>query len=160
MVDIGKVYWSSSEGAKARNSLKQAFSNTNKAVTGIRTTISAVQKAWDFELGDQSNVETTDQYIEKLSSAVSGVIQNKEVRESLEEVSTSTKVAASEISSAVKVTAQKITEEAKKSQALQNAVKNIAKGIQALIFFIKSKADSSKTIGFSRTLPPSKDTKS
>ena len=157
MVDIGKVYWSSLEGEKARNSLKQAFSSTNKAVSGIRSTISAVQKAWDFELGDQSNIETTDQYIEKLSSAFSGVIQNNEVRQSLEEVSASTKFAATEISSAVKVTTTKITEEAKKSETLQNAVKNIAKGIQAFIFFIKMKADSSKTIGFSRTLPPSKD---
>lgn len=155
-MDIAKTYWQSDEGEQSRAALQEAFSGTNKVAGGLRSTFLAARKVWDFQLGDQSNIETTDEYVEKLATAANKVWKDAEVKESFDLVTTGSKEAIGGFTKAVQLTSSKIGQEVKNSKDFKSAVKSFTKGVGAFFGFLKKQATSNRGVPRSRTLPPSK----
>lgn len=154
LLDAARSYWSSLEGKESRKSLGNALENITKAGQSFQSSLKAMGDAWKNEVGDEGTIESTDEYVQRLLSAVKKVFTSQDVRGALKDTSSSLSSTVSELGTASKLTVSKVNDELKNNNEFNSSMQTLSQALTSLIKVIAAGAKNLlQTSDISRQLP-------
>ena len=107
-------------------------SSTN-VIASLTDALDAGKKAWSDEIGDESTVETFEDYVGRLFSAFKGVILSKDIKKALKSAGSNAVTSVGEVSHAASITTKKINEQLSTSEEWKQANADVSKEAQNLL---------------------------
>lgn len=144
----------SSEGKESRKAFAVALdaaANVGRSVAGVWN---LARSLWTTELGDQSKIESTDEYFKRASTALKSIASSEEVKQTLASAGENSKKSSQELGVATSLLAKKIGSELSESAAWNKAVSDLANSVSMLLATISAGAVKTVFSRQERQLPP------
>jgi len=144
----------SSEGQESRKAFAVALdaaANVGRSVIGVWKLASNL---WTTELGDQSKIESTDEYFKRATTALKSIASSEEVKQSLASAGENSKKSTQELGTATSLLAKKVGSELSESESWNKAVTDLASSFSMLLATISAGAVKTVFSRQERQLPP------
>lgn len=144
----------SSEGAESRKAFALALDAASKVGRSLSGAWAAVKNLWRTELGDESKIESTDEYLRRAGTALKTIATSEEVKSSLANATESTVKSTQEIGTATVLFAKKLSSELSESEEWNQAVSDLGNSLSMLVATISAAAAKTISARQERQLPP------
>ena len=144
----------SSEGAESRKALAVAAEAATNVARGFSSAWQRVKAVWNNELGDQSKIESTDEYLQRAGSAIRSIATSEEVKQSLSAATENSLKSTKEIGTATSLLVKKISSELSESDAWNKAVSDFGSSFSMLLAAFAAGAAKAVQSRQDRQLPP------
>lgn len=123
----------SEEASESKKSLSIAADAAESFSKSISKAWTAAGDAFNSELGDQSLINSTDEYLQKVFSGIKRMFTSPEVKKSLSEASDSSRRSSQELTSAANLITKKLSKQLDESDVWNKALSDLGNSISVLV---------------------------
>lgn len=113
--------------AETEKSITIALGAVGDIGENFKVTLNATSAAWSTGVGDQSKVESADQYLEGVYYGVKSVWESAETKKGSANIAKSVAIVASEINTATKIVTSTIGDKLEKSEKWKKSIRDLGK---------------------------------
>eukprot|EP01035_Chromulina_nebulosa_P030236 gene30236-40173_t len=144
----------SNEAEESRKAFTVAVEAAKNVVRSFKNAWETAKAVWSTELGDESKIETTDEYLKRAGSAINNIAKSEDLKKSLASAAESTVKSTKEIGTATGLIVRKIGSELGDSDSWNKAVSDLGSSFSVLLAAVTATAAKVALNKQDRQLPP------